>query len=177
MQICLSPSLWAVSALNLSYTVAEIEKRGIVKVVLEICFPSIKIVTCVGTRERPVQTSFKTETTLIAVSLIIWPYEMCKRWNWRRTWRDIITIFFISLCSPYYVRFTPFFRHHLLNLVKNSQCGEWWEIVQSNSISSPSIRSISLRQRVSKYHLILSFQAWTGAVVMPPRHSTESAKT
>ena len=39
--------------------------------VLEICFTSIKIVICVGTREWPVQTSLKTETTFIAVSLII----------------------------------------------------------------------------------------------------------
>ena len=50
------------------HTIGENQKRGVVKVVLEICSTSIKIVICVESRECPVQTSVKTGTTLIIVT-------------------------------------------------------------------------------------------------------------
>ena len=39
----------------------------------------------------PAQTSSKTGTALIAVALVFWPLSEHKRWNWRRTWRDMET--------------------------------------------------------------------------------------
>ena len=36
----------------------------------------------------PVQTSSKTGTALIAITLVIRPQSECKRWNWRITWRN-----------------------------------------------------------------------------------------
>ena len=53
------------------HTIAENRKRGVVQVVLEICSTSIKIVICIESRECPVQTSVKTGTTLIIVTLTI----------------------------------------------------------------------------------------------------------
>ena len=51
------------------------------------------------------------------------------------------------------------------------------KFLHSISIGTPSIPSKSLTKRVSKNHLILLFYAWTGSVLIPPRHSTESQKT
>ena len=68
IQSTASPSLSAVSVVH---TIGENQKRGVVKVVLEICSTSIKNVICVESRECPVQTSVKTGTTLIIVTLTI----------------------------------------------------------------------------------------------------------
>ena len=51
------------SVQSVAHDIVEIQKRGIVMVVLEIYFTPIETVICVGTREWPVQTSFKTRTT------------------------------------------------------------------------------------------------------------------
>ena len=90
--------------------------------------------------------------------------------KWPTSWRELASIIcnfdrirsaivFVSSFSPYNVvvrwheddptfellKFTLWFRHHLLNLVEKTQCSEFWEIVHSNSICSPSMRSKSLR--------------------------------
>ena len=59
-------------------------------------------------------------------------------------------------------------------LIHSSSPGK---IFHSNSIGSPSIRSKSLRWRVSKNQLILVSHALTGSVLIPPWHSTESEET
>ena len=101
------------------------------------------------------------------------------------------TMFFVSSFSPIHVIvhwheddhsfellwFTLWFSHHLMNLVENSNVVNPWKFCHSNSVGSPSVRSKSLRQRVSKNHLILFSQALTGSVLIPPRQSTESEKT
>ena len=46
------------------HNMAEMQKRGVVKVVLEICSTSIKVVICVESRECPEQTSFKMLPTI-----------------------------------------------------------------------------------------------------------------
>ena len=55
IQSTASPSLSAVSTLSRSYTLlVKNQKRGVVKVVLEICSTSVKNVICVESRECPV---------------------------------------------------------------------------------------------------------------------------
>ena len=71
---------------------------------------------------------------------------------------DPAIIFWISARFPYRL-------HNVANPGK---------FFHSNSIDSPSIRSKSLRQRVSKNHLILLSHALPGSSLIPPRHSTES---
>ena len=109
-----------------------------------------------------------------------------RNYNW-----IVLTLFCVSSFSPYNVIvywhkddtsfellwFTLWLCHHILNLVENSQYSNPRKIVHSNSIGSPSIRSKSLRLRVSKNHLILLSQTLTGSSRIPPRHCTQTEET
>ena len=66
---CLTIIVGSFHTQSVVHTIDENQKRAVVKVVLEICSTSIKIVIFVESRECPVQTSVKTGTTLIIVTL------------------------------------------------------------------------------------------------------------